>query len=97
MNRFYYIDSKYNYTVGSNDNELIPNRSISTNLFELGTFIYIPNFNLLNLSKITKDGCFRVDDNNGENDKITIFTGKIPTQNSNTDLKINIIPGACRF
>lgn len=55
---FEYIDSKYNYTVGSNDNELIPNRSVSTNLFELGTFIYIPNFNLLNISKITKDGCF---------------------------------------
>lgn len=42
-------------------------------------------------------GVFRVDDNNGENDKITIFTGKIPTQNSYTDLIINIIPNGCRF
>ena len=46
---------------------------------------------------ITDDGCFRVDDNNGENNKITIFTGDIPIHNKYINKKIEIYPDFCTF
>lgn len=96
-NRFEYVDPKYNYTYGINNNELIPKRSISTNIFDFGTYIYIENFKENGLEDITEDGCFRVDDNNGENDKITIFTGKIKTFNKNLNKTLNIYKNICSF
>lgn len=96
-NKFLYVKSKYNNTLGNNNNVLIPNRSISTNMFKLGTYIYIKNYIKKGLKNITKDGCFRVDDNNGENNKISIFTGNIPTFNKNKKKEIDIYIDFCSF
>lgn len=95
--KFEYVNTKYKYTLGNNNNELIPNKSISTNMFGFGTYIYIKYFNKNGLGLITDDGCFRVDDNNGENNKITIFTGDIPIHNKYINKKIEIYPDFCTF
>lgn len=96
-NKFEYVNSKYNYTLGINNNELIPNRSISTNIFKFGTYIYIENYKENGLGSITKDGCFRVDDNNGEKNKITIFTGKKQFININETKILYIYKDKCSF
>lgn len=95
--KFEYIDSKYKYTLGNRNNELIPNRSISTNMFSFGTYVYIENYKKVGLEKITQDGCFRVDDNNNDNNKITIFTGDIQTSNKNINMTLDICINICTF
>lgn len=96
-NKFEYVNPKYKYTIGSKDNELIPNRSISTNMFNFGTYVYIENYKEVGLEIITKDGCFRVDDNNNDNNKITIFTGIDQILNKDENKNINIYTNICSF
>lgn len=95
--KFEYIDSKYKYTLGSNNNELIPYRSISTNIFKFGTYIYIKDYEKIGLGNITHDGCFRVDDNNKDNNRITIFTGDTKTYNKNINKTLKIYKNICTF
>lgn len=87
--KFEYVNSKNKFALGKNNKELIPFRSVSTNRFKLGTYIKVENFNST-IPKINEDGCFRVDDNNSENNKITIFTGKNNTLNTKPDTRLKV-------